>query len=80
MYSLVNFKNEVKQYLVYNEEQSGTIPIADGKKFDEGAFILIIDDDLEFVSFIKELLGNMGAQVAIALNGTRLRDVLFDAS
>lgn len=40
-------------------------------RFDQETFILIIDDDLEFISHLKELLEKLGAQVLIALNGKR---------
>lgn len=77
MYSLVNFKNRIRQYLECNEKRCLTIPTVDGKKFDEGAFVLIIDDDLEFVSYVKDFLENMGAQVAIALNGKRGLEMFY---
>ena len=40
-------------------------------QLDQETFILIIDDDLEFVSYLKELLEKLGAQVIISLNGKR---------
>ncbi|MHA6259242.1 diguanylate cyclase [Sporosarcina sp. CAU 1771] len=44
---------------------------------DKETSILIIDDDLEFVSFVKELLEEIGAQVVIALNGKRGLDLFY---
>lgn len=50
------------------KEQLYTVP---SNRFDEETFVLLIDDDLEFVSYVKELLEGMGAQVIVALNGKR---------
>lgn len=77
IYSLTNFKNRIRQYLDFTKEKSPSFPAITNKEFDEGAFILIIDDDLEFVSYVKELLESMGAQVAIALNGKRGLEMFY---
>lgn len=70
VHTLNNFKNRIWRVLEgdqgLNEFQ---VPALYVNSLDEEAAVLIIDDDLEFVSFVKELLEKMGAQVIIALNG-----------
>ncbi len=58
---LVNGKSKIVQEISFDNPQ--------GKHFDENTFILIIDQDLEFVSSTKELLEKLGAQVLVAING-----------
>lgn len=41
------------------------------KRFEEEMFVLVIDDDVGFVSYVKELLEKLGAQVLIAMNGKK---------
>lgn len=72
-YSLTNFKNKIRQFIEGHDEEKQEV-LNEMKKYDlffEDMFVLIIDNDLEFVSYVKELLENMGAQVVIALNGKR---------
>lgn len=71
IYSLTNFKKKIRQFIVGNEELEDVRPEKSFEMLFEDTFVLIIDDDLEFVSYIKDLLSKMGAQVAIALNGKR---------
>lgn len=76
--SLLNFKKRMMGLL------EGSVRIGDYQVpeqyfqcFDEETVFLIIDDDLEFISFMKELLEKIGAQVVIALNGKRGIDQFY---
>lgn len=40
-------------------------------RFENDVFILVIGDSLEFVSYIKELMERLGAQVLVAMSGKR---------
>lgn len=72
VHTLNNFKNRIR-YVLEGADNSSDLQIPDiyTGRFDEGTSILIIDDDLEFVSYVKEILESMGAHVVIALNGER---------
>ena len=72
VHSLKNVSNRIKALLDGTEERYGvTVPASYHNRFDRETFILIIDDDLEFVAYMKDLLEQMGAQVVFALNGKR---------
>ncbi|MFD1929796.1 diguanylate cyclase [Sporosarcina siberiensis] len=72
VHTLNNFKKRILQYLNDTDEKSHyKLPDTHRYRFDVKTSILIIDDDLEFVSFVKEFLESMGAQVIIALNAKR---------
>lgn len=71
--SLENFINRIQVMIVEEmkdseKEQVKKVPL---NRFDEETLVLLIDDDLEFVSYVKELLEGIGAQVMVALNGKR---------
>ncbi|WP_438319244.1 diguanylate cyclase [Sporosarcina sp. FA9] len=72
VHTLNNLKKRILQYIKDTDENSHykllEIPTY---KFDVKTSVLIIDDDLEFVSYVKEFLESMGAQVIIALNAKR---------
>lgn len=70
-YSLANFKNKIRKFIEGDVEEEDLRSVNTSNVFFEDMFVLIIDDDLEFVSYVKELLEKMGAQVVIALNGKR---------
>ncbi|OMP68203.1 GGDEF domain-containing response regulator [Domibacillus epiphyticus] len=53
-------------------EKDAALAIEEGS-----SFILIIDDDVEFASFIKETLEENGVQVVIALNGKRGLELFY---
>ena len=70
--SLGNFSNRIKSFLDgTGEEDNFSFPEVYRNRFDEETFVLIIDSELEFIAFVKELLETMGAQVIIAMNGKR---------
>ena len=70
--SLENLSDKIRRFLDGTvEENKFTIPEIYHNRFDEETFFLVIDDDLEFVTYVKGLLETMGAQVIIALNGKR---------
>lgn len=77
MSSLTNFFDKISSFLEGMEENQVIIPVTYQQRFDEEVFFLIIDDDLEFVSYVKELLEALGAQVVIALNGRRGIDQFY---
>lgn len=78
--SLKNFKKNI--LLLANgdpkEKQLYVLPDVYVNRFDQETFILIIDDDLEFVTFVKELLEQLGAQVLIAMDGKRGIQQFYD--
>lgn len=80
IHSLKNFKKNIQSLVKGNEKGTKELelPTAYSNYFDQETFILIIDDDLEFVSFVKELLEQLGAQVLIALNGMRGIQQFYD--
>lgn len=72
--SLENLKKRIRLYFDdtgAEKKKEFQLPDRYVNRLDQGTFILIIDDDLEFVSYLKELLEKLGAQVMIALNGKR---------
>ncbi|WP_153732341.1 diguanylate cyclase [Sporosarcina obsidiansis] len=72
--SLENLKNRIRLYFddsVAVKKEEFQLPDRYVNRLDQETFILIIDDDLEFVSYLKELLEKLGAQVIISLNGKR---------
>lgn len=72
--SLENLKNRIRSHFDGSEavkKEEFQLPDCYINQLDQETFILIIDDDLEFVSYLKELLEKMGAQVIISLNGKR---------
>lgn len=72
--SLENLKNRIRAYFddtVAVKKEEFQLPDRYVNRLDQETFILIIDDDLEFVSYLKELLEKLGAQVIISLNGKR---------
>lgn len=72
--SLENLKNRIRTYFdntVAVKKEEFQLPDRYLNRLDQETFILIIDDDLEFVSYLKELLERLGAQVIISLNGKR---------
>lgn len=70
--SLGKFSNRIRSFLDGTEEEENySFPEVYRNRFDEETFVLIIDSDLEFISYVKELFEKMGAQVIIALNGKR---------
>lgn len=72
VHTLENFCERIRSYLDGTAEKNrSTVTEGHHKRFDEEIFVLIIDDDLEFASYVKELLEKMGAQVIVALNGKR---------
>ncbi|MFS0576182.1 diguanylate cyclase [Sporosarcina sp. 179-K 3D1 HS] len=72
VHTLNNFKNRIWRVMEGDRELNDfQVPVMYMNTLDEETAVLIIDDDLEFVSFVKELLEKMGAQVIIALNGKR---------
>lgn len=76
--SLENFMNRILELLKGTAETTEyEIPAFYRNHFGEETSILIIDDDLEFVSYVKEILEKMGAQVVIALNGKRGLDLFY---
>ncbi|WP_432353364.1 diguanylate cyclase [Sporosarcina sp. A2] len=78
--SLKNFKKNIRLLIDGNKKKSREIMVPEvyANHFDQETFILIIDDDLEFVSFVKELLEHLGAQVLVAMNGTRGIQLFYD--
>ncbi|MBE1553074.1 diguanylate cyclase [Sporosarcina limicola] len=72
VHTLNNFKSRIHRIIenvdVLKDSDSLDMSI---NHLDDETTVLIIDDNLEFVSYIKELLEKMGAQVIIALNGKR---------
>lgn len=70
-YSLMNFKNKLQELVSGQQDFQQDDLVKARKRRLEGLLVLIIDDDLEFVSYIKDLLEHQGAQVTIALNGKR---------
>lgn len=78
--SLKNFKKNIRLLANGNKKKKRNIVLPDlyVNHFDQDTFILIIDDDLEFVSFVKELLEKLGAQVLVAMNGTRGIQQFYD--
>ena len=78
--SLKNFKKNIR-LLVKGDKKSTKelqLPSTYSNHFDQETFILIIDDDLEYVSFVKELLEQLGAQVLVAMNGKRGIQLFYD--
>ncbi|GKV65397.1 MULTISPECIES: diguanylate cyclase [unclassified Sporosarcina] len=72
--SLENLKNRIRMYFddsIAVKKEEFQLPDRYVNRLDSETFILIIDDDLEFVSYLKELLEKFGAQVIISLNGKR---------
>lgn len=72
--SLENLKNRIRMYFddsITVKKEEFQLPDRYVNRLDSETFILIIDDDLEFVSYLKELLEKFGAQVIISLNGKR---------
>ncbi|REB07873.1 diguanylate cyclase [Sporosarcina sp. BI001-red] len=78
--SLKNFKKNIRLLANGNEKKRRDLVLPDlsVNHFDQDTFILLIDDDLEFVSFVKELLEQLGAQVLVAMNGTRGIQQFYD--
>ncbi|WOV84063.1 diguanylate cyclase [Sporosarcina jeotgali] len=78
--SLKNFKKNIRLLANGNKKKRRDLVLPElyVNKFDQETFILIIDDDLEFVSFVKELLEQLGAQVLVAMNGTRGIQQFYD--
>lgn len=74
VYSLINFKKMVRE-LIEETEELILMKTCDVRLDD--VFVLIIDDDLEFGAYVKELLGKMGGQVAIASNGKRGLEMFY---
>ena len=73
VHTLNNFKNRILQYLNDTDEKSrNKLPEIHTYRFDVKTSILIIDDDLEFVSFVKEFMESMGAHVIITWNEKRV--------
>lgn len=72
--SLENLKNRIRLYFDHSEakkKEEFQLPENYVNKLDQETFVLLIDDDLDFVSSLKELLEQLGAQVIISLNGKR---------
>ncbi|MDV6377422.1 diguanylate cyclase [Sporosarcina sp. GW1-11] len=72
--SLENLKNRIRSYFSESADEKKEefqLPERYINRLDQETFVLIIDDDLEFVSYLKELLEKLGAQVIISLNGKR---------
>lgn len=72
--SLENLKNRIRSHFDDSAEvkkEEFQLPDRYVNRLDQETFILIIDDDLDFVSYLKELLEQLGAQVIISLNGKR---------
>ncbi|WP_301108568.1 diguanylate cyclase [Sporosarcina sp.] len=72
--SLENLKNRIRLHFddsIAVKKEEFQLPDQYVNHLDQETFILIIDDDLEFVSYLKELLEKLGAQVIISLNGKR---------
>ncbi|MBD7907480.1 diguanylate cyclase [Sporosarcina gallistercoris] len=78
--SLKNFKKNILLLADGNkkERRNYVLPDLYVDHFDQETFILIIDDDLEFVTFTKELLEQLGAQVLIAMDGKRGIQQFYD--
>nr|WP_285851311.1 diguanylate cyclase [Sporosarcina aquimarina] len=78
--SLKNFKKNIRLLVNGNKKQRQDIVLPDlyTNHFDQETFILLIDDDLEFVTFVKELLEQLGAQVLVAMNGKRGIQQFYD--
>ncbi|MEK3936879.1 diguanylate cyclase [Sporosarcina sp. FSL W7-1349] len=72
VHTLNNFKNRIWRVMEGEQDLNEfQLPPVYLNSLDEETAVLIIDDDLEFVSYVKEPLEKMGAQVIIALNGKR---------
>lgn len=72
--SLENLKNRIRSHFddtIAVKKEEFQLPDRYVNRLDQETFVLIIDQDLEFVSYLKELLEKLGAQVIIALNGKR---------
>lgn len=78
--SLKNFKKNIRLLVNGDKKKRRDIVLPDlyVNHFDQETFILLIDDDLEFVSFVKELLEQLGAQVLVAMNGKRGIQQFYD--
>ncbi|WJY27059.1 MULTISPECIES: diguanylate cyclase [Sporosarcina] len=78
--SLKNFKKNIRLLAAGNEkkDRGSLIPAVYSERFDRNTFVLVIDDDLEFVSFVKDLLEQLGAQVLVAMNGMRGIQQFYD--
>ncbi|MET1029405.1 diguanylate cyclase [Domibacillus tundrae] len=63
-----NFFREEEDAAILEVEQIEEVPVSIEEN---SSFILVIDDDVEFASFIKETLEENGVQVVIALTGKR---------
>lgn len=70
VHALEKFIKRIRSFLDGTGEE-GRLLFREGynNRFTEETFVLIIDDDLEFVTYVKDLLEKMGAQVIVALNG-----------
>lgn len=64
-------KKEIYKKSYLRQMESKQLLETNKGKFDRDTFVLIIDDDVAFVAFVKELLEPLGAKVIIALDGTR---------
>ena len=72
--SLENLKNRIRSHFddtITVKKEEFQLPDRYVNRLDQETFVLIIDQDLEFVSNLKELLEKLGAQVIISLNGKR---------
>ncbi|PIC70380.1 diguanylate cyclase [Sporosarcina sp. P16b] len=72
--SLENLKNRIRSHFdttIAVKKEEFQLPDRYVNRLDQETFVLIIDQDLEFVSYLKELLEKLGAQVIISLNGKR---------
>ncbi|PID15946.1 MULTISPECIES: diguanylate cyclase [unclassified Sporosarcina] len=72
--SLENLKNRIRSHFdttIAVKKEEFQLPDRYVNRLDQETFVLIIDQDLEFVSNLKELLEKLGAQVIISLNGKR---------
>ncbi|PID22148.1 diguanylate cyclase [Sporosarcina sp. P3] len=72
--SLENLKNRIRSHFdstIDVKKEEFQLPDRYINRLDTETFVLIIDQDLEFVSYLKELLEKLGAQVIISLNGKR---------
>ncbi|GKV68392.1 hypothetical protein NCCP2716_08900 [Sporosarcina sp. NCCP-2716] len=78
--SLKNFKKNIRMLVNGSEkkDRGNLVPDVYSQRFDQNTFVLVIDNDLEFISFVKDLLEQLGAQVLVALNGARGIQQFYD--
>jgi len=78
--SLKNFKKNIRMLVNGSEkkDRGNLVPEVYSQRFDQNTFVLVIDNDLEFISFVKDVLEQLGAQVLVALNGARGIQQFYD--